>query len=90
MKLYPLSVILPIVLKMELAACKGSHGEGGATTKDSIALLSAVTKGYGDTSNIAQKVSGLAFTNQNWGKPLFLELAASIQRVTSSQSNILK
>lgn len=73
---------------LELAA-KGATA-GGATTKDSIALLSAVTKGYGDTSNIAQKkVSDLAFTTVKLGQTSFPELAASIQRVTS-QSNILK
>ena len=73
---------------LELAA-KGAAA-GGATTKDSIALLSAVTKGYGDTSNIAQKkVSDLAFTTVKLGQTSFPELAASIQRVTS-QSNILK
>ena len=73
---------------LELAA-KGATA-GGATTKDSIALLSAVTKGYGDTSNIAQKkVSDLAFTTVKLGQTSFPELAASIQRVTS-QSNTLK
>ena len=73
---------------LELAA-KGATA-GGSTTKDSIALLSAVTKGYGDTSNIAQKkVSDLAFTTVKLGQTSFPELAASIQRVTS-QSNTLK
>ena len=73
---------------LELAA-KGATA-GGATTKDSIALLSAVTKGYGDTSNVAQKkVSDLAFTTVKLGQTSFPELAASIQRVTS-QSNTLK
>ena len=73
---------------LELAA-KGATA-GGATTKESIALLSAVTKGYGDTSNIAQKkVSDLAFTTVKLGQTSFPELAASIQRVTS-QSNTLK
>ena len=72
---------------LELAA-KGATA-GGATTKDAIKLLSAVTKAYGNTSNEAQKkVSDLAFTTVKLGQTSFPELAASIQRVTS-QSNTL-
>ena len=72
---------------LELAA-KGATA-GGATTKDAIKLLSAVTKAYGNTSNEAQKkVSDLAFTTIKLGQTSFPELAASIQRVTS-QSNTL-
>lgn len=73
---------------LELAA-KGAMA-GGASTKDAIALLSAVTKAYGDTTNAAQKkVSDLAFTTVKLGQTNFPELAASIQRVTS-QSKTLK
>lgn len=72
---------------LELAA-KGATA-GGATTKDSIALLSAVTKAYGDTSNVAQKkVSDLAFTTVKLGQTNFPELAASIQRVTSQSKTL--
>lgn len=72
---------------LELAA-KGATA-GGASTKDAIRLLSAVTKAYGNTSNDAQKkVSDLAFTTVKLGQTSFQELAASIQRVTS-QSNTL-
>lgn len=72
---------------LELAA-KGATA-GGATTKDAIALLSAVTKGYGDTTNAAQKkVSDLAFTTVKLGQTNFPELAASIQRVTSMSKTL--
>ncbi|WP_449189405.1 phage tail tape measure protein [Treponema lecithinolyticum] len=72
---------------LELAA-KGATA-GGATTKDAIALLSAVTKGYGDTTNAAQKkVSDLAFTTVKLGQTNFPELATSIQRVTSMSKTL--
>lgn len=57
---------------------------GGASTLEAINLLSAVTKGYGDTSNEAQeKVSDLAFTTVKLGQTIFPELASSMQRVTA-------
>lgn len=72
---------------LELAA-KGATA-GGATTKNAIALLSAVTKAYGDTTNAAQKkVSDFAFTTVKLGQTNFPELAASIQRVTSQSKNL--
>lgn len=56
---------------------------GMATTADAIALTSAVTKAYGDTSAEAvQKVSDLAFQAVKLGQTTFPELAASIGRVT--------
>lgn len=56
---------------------------GVATTTDSINLLSAVTKGYGDTSKEAvQKVSDLAFQTVTLGQTTFPELAGSIGKVT--------
>lgn len=52
---------------------------GVATTKDAIGLLSAVTKGYGDTSLAAiQNTADLAFMTTNLGQTTFPELAASI------------
>jgi len=52
---------------------------GVATTTDAINLLSAVTKGYGDTSKEAvQKASDLAFQTVTLGQTTFPELAASI------------
>lgn len=55
---------------------------GLATTKDSLALLSAVTKGYGDTSTDAmKKASDLAFMTVKLGQTTFPELAASMGRV---------
>lgn len=62
---------------------------GGATTKEAIQMLSAVTKGYGDTSAAAQKkVSDLAFTTLKYGQTSLPELAASIQQVTSSSNDL--
>lgn len=62
-------------------ASKGAKA-GNAEVTDSINLLSAVTKGYGDTSAAAnQKVSDLAFLTAKLGQTTFLELAGSIGRV---------
>jgi len=56
---------------------------GVATTTDAIDLLSAVTKGYGDTSiEAVQKVSDLAFQTVTLGQTTFPELAGSIGKVT--------
>ena len=56
---------------------------GLASTTDAVALISAVTKGYGDTSAIAQQhASDLAFTAVKLGQTTFPELAASIGKVT--------
>lgn len=56
---------------------------GMATTADAIALTSAVTKAYGDTSAEAvQNVSDLAFQAVKLGQTTFPELASSIGRVT--------
>jgi len=52
---------------------------GLATTTDAVNLLSAVTKGYGDTSAEAvQKASDLAFQTVKLGQTTFPELAASM------------
>lgn len=57
---------------------------GLATTADSIALTSAVTKAYGDTSASAvQHVADLAFKTVELGQTTFPELAQSMQQVTS-------
>lgn len=59
-----------------------SAAAGVATTTDSINLLSAVTKGYGDVSlESNRQVSDLAFTAVKLGQTTFPELAASIGRV---------
>jgi len=56
---------------------------GLSTVPESIALTSAVTKGYGDTSaNAVQQVSDLALQTVALGQTTFPELAASIGRVT--------
>lgn len=56
---------------------------GLASTTDAVALISAVTKGYGDTTAEAQQhVSDLAFTAVKLGQTTFPELAASIGTVT--------
>ena len=55
---------------------------GKSSTLESIKLLSAVTKGYGDTSAQAMtKVSDLAFMTVKLGQTTFPELAASMGRV---------
>ena len=55
---------------------------GGATTVDAINLLSAVTKGYGDTSGKAwSKASDLAFQTVKLGQTSFPELASSMGKV---------
>jgi len=56
---------------------------GQASTAEAIALTSAVTKGYGDTSAEAtQKAADLALRTVQLGQTTFPELAASIGRVT--------
>ena len=55
---------------------------GKSSTLESIKLLSAVTKGYGDTSKEAMtKVSDLSFLTVKLGQTTFPELAASMGRV---------
>ena len=55
---------------------------GLATTEQAIALTSAVTKGYGDTSAEAvQKASDLAFQTVKLGQTTFPELASSMGNV---------
>ena len=57
---------------------------GLASTTDSLNLLSAVTKGYGDTSEEAmEKAADLAFTTVKLGQTSFSELAASMGKVVS-------
>ena len=66
---------------LEIAAKAATAGV--ATTTDAIDLLSAVTKGYGDTSiEAVQKVSDLAFQTVTLGQTTFPELAGSIGKVT--------
>ena len=66
--------------KLEVAAKAAKAG--GATTVDAINLLSAVTKGYGDTSGKAwSKASDLAFQTVKLGQTSFPELAASMGKV---------
>lgn len=72
---------------LEIAAKAATAG--GATTQQSIALLSAVTKGYGDTTAAAQqKVSDLAFMTIKLGQTTMPELASSIQRVTAMSNTL--
>ena len=55
---------------------------GGATTVDAINLLSAVTKGYGDTSGEAwSNAADLAFQTVKLGQTSFPELAANMGKV---------
>ncbi len=55
---------------------------GVSSTEEALNLLSAVTKGYGDTSEEAtKKASDLAFETVKLGQTTFPELAASMGRV---------
>lgn len=59
-----------------------SAAAGNATTTDSVNLLSAVTKGYGDISAEAvQKAADLSFATVRLGQTSFPELASSIGKV---------
>ena len=65
------------VQQLEIAAKAAKAGN--ATTTDSVNMLSAVTKAYGDTSAEAmQKASDLAFMTVKLGQTSFPELAASM------------
>lgn len=66
----------------QLEAVAKAAKAGGAQTTDALNLLSAVTKGYGDTSYEAMmKASDLAFMTVKLGQTDFPELAGSIGRV---------
>ncbi len=57
-----------------------SSKAGGAETSDSVSLISAAMKGYGDISEkSAQKVSDLAFVTAKLGVTTFPEMAKSMQ-----------
>ena len=62
---------------------------GLATTEEAIALTSAVTKAYGDTSAEAiQKSTDLAFMAVKLGQTDFPQLAASLGRVTGMSNSL--
>lgn len=66
-----------------------SAAAGNATTTDSINLLSAVTKGYGDTSAAAvQQAADLAFATVRLGQTSFPELAAGMGKVIPLASTL--
>ncbi len=66
-----------------------SAAAGNATTTDSINLLSAVTKGYGDTSAEAvQTAADLAFATVRLGQTSFPELASSLGKVIPLASTL--
>lgn len=66
-----------------------SAAAGNATTTDSINLLSAVTKGYGDTSAEAvQKAADLSFATVRLGQTSFPELAAAMGKVIPLASTL--
>lgn len=68
-------------MKILETAAKGAAA-GNATVTDSVNLLSAVTKGYGDTSaEAAKKASDLSFLTVKLGQTTFPELAASMGAV---------
>lgn len=66
----------------QLAAANKAAKAGLSTTTEAINLLSAVTKGYNDTSAAAvTKASDLAFVTLKLGQTTFPELASSIGKV---------
>lgn len=70
------------------AAVKASVA-GNASVLDSVKLISAVTKAYGDTSEeAAQKVTDLAFSAVKYGQTTFAELANAIQGVTANSNRL--
>ncbi len=75
------------VKQLEIAAKAAKAGN--ATTTDSVNLLSAVTKGYGDTSAEAMgKAADLAFATVKLGQTSFPELASSIGQVVPLASTL--
>lgn len=72
---------------LEIAAKAAAAGQ--AETSESVSLLTAVTKGYGDTSLEAfNKASDLAFQTVKLGQTTFPELASSIGEVTGLASDL--
>jgi TP901 family phage tail tape measure protein len=62
---------------------------GQATLSESLALSSAVTKAYGDTSaGAVEKVLDLAFKANELGQTTFPEMANAIQNVTSFSKSL--
>jgi TP901 family phage tail tape measure protein len=75
-------------MKILEVAAKGAAA-GGATVTDSVNLISAVTKGYGDTSvKAAEKASDLAFLAVKLGQTTFPELASSMGKVIPLASTL--
>lgn len=73
--------------QLEVAA--KAAAAGNATTTDAINLLSAVTKGYGDTSAEAvQKAADLSFATVRLGQTSFPELAAAMGKVIPLASTL--
>lgn len=73
----------------QLEIVAGAAAAGGATTSESLSLLSAVTKGYGDTSAEAlEKAADLAFMTNKLGQTTFPELASSMGRVVPLASTL--
>lgn len=77
---------------LDIVRINAQAGAAGLTsTADAIALTSAVTKGYGDTSAAAvEHAADLAFQAVRLGQTTFPELAAALPRVTamSNQLNV--
>lgn len=72
-----------------LETASKSARAGNATTIESINLLSAVTKAYGDTSQKAiDKVSDLSFEAVKLGQTTYPELASSMGKVTSGSASL--
>jgi TP901 family phage tail tape measure protein len=76
--------------KMDILRINATAAAAGlATTQDALALTSAVTRSYGDTSTEAvQKASDLAFMAVNLGQVTFPELAASMGKIVPLTSSL--
>ena len=62
---------------------------GRASTSDSVALLSAVTRAYGDTTTRATaRVADLAFETVRLGQTTFPQLANAVQLVTATSDRL--
>ena len=73
----------------QLETAAKAAAAGNATTTDAINLLSAVTKGYGDTSAEAvQKAADLSFATVRLGQTSFPELAAAMGKVIPLASTL--
>ena len=62
---------------------------GNASVLESVTLISAVTKAYGDTSQeAAEKVTNLAFAAVKYGQTTFKDLSNALQQVSANSNRL--